>query len=167
MEISNNVQNAINDQIKHELYSSYLYLAMSAHFEAVNLPGFAKWTRMQATEEMEHAMKFYDYLNERSGRVVLQAIDQPPVEWGTPFEIFEAILGHEQKVTGLIHKIYETAVAEKDYATQVMLHWFIEEQVEEEASASEIVERLRMIGDSKGNMIHIDRHLGKRQTEEG
>ncbi len=167
MGISNNVQNAINDQIKHELYSSYLYLAMSAHFEAVNLPGFAKWTRMQAAEEMEHAMKFYDYLNERGGRVVLQAIDQPPVEWGAPFEIFEAILGHEQKVTGLIHKIFETAVAEKDYATQVMLHWFIEEQVEEEASASEIVERLRMIGDSKGNMIHIDRHLGKRQTEEG
>jgi ferritin len=162
MSISETVQDAINEQIKNELYSAYLYLAMSAHFEAANLPGFALWTRMQAAEEEEHAMKFFDYLNERGGRVVLHALDQPPVEWGAPLEIFETILGHEQKVTALIHKLYETALAEKDYATQIMLHWFIEEQVEEEDSAGQIVEQLKMVEKHQGNLLHIDRQVGKR-----
>jgi ferritin len=138
---------------------------MSAHFEAANLPGFARWTRMQAAEEEEHAMKFFDYLNERGGRVVLHALDQPPVEWGTPLQVFETILGHEQKVTALIHKLYETALAEKDYATQIMLHWFIEEQVEEEDSAGQIVEQLRMVEEHQGNLMHIDRQVGKRTAE--
>jgi ferritin len=165
MSISETVQDAINEQIKNELYSAYLYLAMSAHFEAANLPGFANWTRLQANEETEHAMKFYDYLNERGGRVVLHAIDQPPVEWGTPLQVFETILGHEQKVTALIHKLYETALADKDYATQIMLHWFIEEQVEEESNAGQIVEQLRMVQDRPGNLLHLDRQVGKRQAE--
>ena len=121
MMINNKVQDAINEQIKNELYSAYLYLAMSAHFEAASLPGFAKWTRMQADEEMEHAMKFFDYINERGGRVTLLAIDQPPAEYGEPVEVFEMVLAHEQKVTGLIHQLYEIALEEKDYAAQVML----------------------------------------------
>ena len=165
MFISTTVQDAINEQIKNELYSAYLYLSMSAHFEAVNLPGFAKWTRLQADEELSHAMKFYDYLNERGGRVILHAIEQPPIEWGSPQEIFEAILAHEQKVTGLINDLYATALAEKDYASQVMLHWFIDEQVEEENNASQIVEQLKLAGDRPGNIMYIDRHVGKREAE--
>jgi ferritin len=162
MEITSNVQNAINEQIKNELYSAYLYLAMSAHFEAESLPGFAKWTRMQADEEMEHAMKFFDYLNERGGRVTLHAIEQPPNGYGSPLEVFEMVLAHEQKVSALIHNLYEVALQDKDYATQVMLHWFIEEQVEEEASAGEIVEQLKKVDEHKGTLLHIDRHVGKR-----
>ena len=163
--INDKVQDAINEQIKNELYSAYLYLAMSAHFEAASLPGFAKWTRMQADEEMEHAMKFFDYLNERGGRVTLHAIDQPPIGYGEPLEVFEMILGHEQKVTGLIHQLYETALEEKDYATQVMLHWFIDEQVEEEDSAGAIVDQLKMVAEHQGTLMHIDRHVGKRAEE--
>jgi ferritin len=165
MEINVTVQDAINEQIKHELYSAYLYLAMSAHFEAQSLPGFAKWTRMQAEEETEHAMKLFDFINERGGRVKLQAIEQPPVDYGEPLEVFEAILKHERKVTSLIHKLYEVALGENDYATQVMLHWFIEEQVEEEANAGLIVDQLKMVDEHKGNLLHVDRHVGKRQAE--
>jgi ferritin len=160
--LNEKVQDAINAQINHELYSSYLYLSMSAHFEAVSLPGFAKWTRVQSAEEYGHAMKFYAFVNDRGGRVVLQTIVQPPVEFGAPLEIFIAILEHEQKVTSLIHQLYETAVKAKDYPTQVMLHWFINEQVEEEKNATLIVEQLRMMENHQGNIIHIDRHVGKR-----
>jgi len=163
--INKNVQDAINEQIKNELYSAYLYLAMSAHFEAANFSGFARWTRMQADEEMEHAMKLFDYLNERGGRVILQAIDQPPIEYGEPLEIFKMILAHEQKVTGLIHQLYETASKENDYATQVMLHWFIDEQVEEEDSAGAIVDQLKMIDENKGYLLVVDQQIGKRQSE--
>ena len=160
--LSETMQKVINEQIKHELYSAYLYLAMSAHFEIAGFPGFAKWTRIQAQEETEHAMKFFDYVNDCSGRVVLQAIDQPPVEFGTPLQVFEAILEHEKKVTSLIHKLYAAAVKENDYATQVMLHWFIDEQVEEEKNASAIVDQLKMVGDHPGILINIDQHVGKR-----
>lgn len=163
--LSEKVQKAINDQIQKELYSAYLYLAMSAHFEAVNLPGFAKWTRMQGKEETEHAMKFFDYLNDRGGRVVLQAIEKPQTEFGTPLEVFQAILEHEQKVTASIHAIYALALKENDYASQVMLHWFINEQVEEEKNAGAIVEQLKMMDAHQGNIIHIDRHVGKRDED--
>jgi len=159
------VQDAINEQIKNEIYSAYLYLAMSAQFESESLPGFAKWTRMQADEETDHALKLFDYVNERGGRVELMAIDQPPKEFGAPLQVFEQVLAHEKKVTGLIHKLYETALKENDYATQVMLHWFIDEQVEEEANASLIVDQLKMAEDHKGIMINIDHHVGKRDAE--
>jgi len=163
--LNKTVQDAINEQIKDELYSSYLYLAMSAHFAAANLPGFAEWTRMQSAEEVEHAMKLFDYVNERGGRVVLHAIEQPIIEYGTPLETFEMIYAHEQKVTGLIHQLYEIAQAEKDYATQVMLHWFIEEQVEEESNSGMMVDQLKMVGDQKPGIMHIDRHAGRRVEE--
>ena len=165
MFITKPVQDAINEQIKDELYSAYLYLAMSAHFEVEGFPGFAVWTRGQAEEEVEHAMKLFDYVNERGGRVALQAIDQPPLEWGTPLEIFESILEHEQKVTGLIHRLYEISLQEKDYATQVMLHWFIDEQVEEEDNAGSMVDQLKMVKDHKAALYHLDQQAGKRQTE--
>lgn len=157
------VLDTINEQIKHELFSAYLYLSMSAHFEAAGLPGFAKWTRMQAEEETGHAMKFFDFVNERGGRVVLQAIDQPQIEFGSPLSVFEEILNHEKKVTSLINNLYAVAVEEKDYATQVMLHWFIEEQVEEESNAQGIVDRLAMAGENKSALLHLDHQVGARQ----
>jgi ferritin len=161
--ISEKMQDAINEQIQAEFYSAYMYLAMSAYFEARNLPGFAKWLRVQFQEEQTHAFKFYDYLIERGGRVQLGAIAQPPVEWEGNLEAFQAVLEHEQKVTGLIHKLYEVALKQKDYATQVMLQWFINEQVEEEKNASDIIEQLFLI-DARGTaVLMLDHQLGKRE----
>ena len=161
--LSTALEKAINDQIKNELYSAYLYLSMSAHFEANNMPGSARWMRLQSNEEMSHAMKLFDYVYERGGRVVLQAIDQPPADFGSTLEIFEQALGHEQKVTGMINAIYELAVKENDYPTQIELQWFITEQVEEEKSAGDIVEQLKMVGDHGPSLIMLDRALGARQ----
>ncbi len=153
---------AINEQIKNELYSAYLYLAMSAHFEAASLPGFAKWTRMQANEETEHGMKFFDFLVDRGARVELLAIDKPQKEFGTPLEVFKMVLEHEKKVTAMIYALYETALQVKDYPAQTMLQWFINEQVEEEKNAGLIVDQLQMVEDRMGTLINIDHHVGKR-----
>ena len=160
--LNSTVQNAINEQIKNELYSAYLYLSMSAHFEAANLPGIAKWMRIQSNEEVAHAMKFFDYVNDRGGRVTLKAIDQPPSEWSTALAVFEQVLEHEQKVTGMIHSLFALATKENDYPTQVLLHWYIDEQVEEEKNASVIVEQIRMIGDHPNALLMLDHRLGKR-----
>jgi len=166
MNISTTMQEAINNQINAELYSSYLYLAMAAHFEAASLPGFANWMRIQAEEEREHAMKFFNFLLDRGGRVQLKAVDAPPAEFGDALSIFEEVLKHEQKVTSLIHKLYEQAGKENDYATQVMLQWFIDEQVEEEKNASEIVAQLKMLGEPQlGRLLQLDHRLGKREAE--
>jgi len=162
---SDAVSDAMNEQIKNEFYSAYLYLAMSAQFEAANLPGFAHWMRLQADEEMEHGMKFFDYINERGGRVSLEAIDRPQKEWESALEMFEAALQHEERVSGMINRIYEIAEAEKDYASQVMLNWFVEEQVEEEKSAGEIVELLKMVGDSDSALFLLDRQMAQRAEE--
>ena len=163
--LSKALQDAINEQIKNELYSAYLYLAMAAYSEASNLPGFAHWLRAQSEEEVEHAMKFFDFVNERGGRVVLHAIDQPPVEFESPVKIFEETLNHERKVTGMIHRLYELALEEKDYPAQVMLHWFIDEQVEEESNATQILDTLEMIGDKGQALVMFDRELGKRGAD--
>ena len=160
--ISPTVQNAINDQIKHEFYSSYLYLAMSAYFETLSLPGFASWMRVQSQEEHEHAMKFFDFLNDRGGTVELQALDQPPGEFQSPLDVFEQSLGHERKVTALINKLYELALKENDYATQTLLQWFITEQVEEEKNAGQIVEQLKMTGGEPSALLLLDRELAGR-----
>ncbi len=160
--LSKVMQGEINEQIKNELYSAYLYISMSAHFEAANLPGFAHWMRLQSQEEVLHAMKFFDFVNNRNSRVVLQAIDQPPVEFESPLDIFEQTLEHERKVTAMIGRLYKLALEESDYSTQVMLQWFIEEQVEEEASAEQIVGMLQMIGDETQSLIMLDRELGQR-----
>ena len=116
--VSNTVQNAINEQIKNELYSAYLYLSMSAHFESASLLGLAHWMRVQSQEELGHALKFYDYVLDRGGKVILQAIDQPPADWTSPLELFNQVLEHEQKVTGLIHKLNDLAIKENDYITR-------------------------------------------------
>ena len=163
--LSERMQDAINRQIRDELYSAYLYLSMAAYFEATSLPGFATWMRAQSQEEVEHAMKFFDFVNERGGRVELHAIEQPPLEFDSPQGVIEATYEHEQKVTGLIHDLYEVASEEKDYAAQVMLHWFIDEQVEEEDSVSEILDTLERIGDKDHALMMLDRELGQRGSE--
>lgn len=161
--LSEAMQKAINDQINKELYSAYLYLAMSAHFDAVSLSGFAHWTRLQAQEEQTHAMKLFDFIIDRGGKVELMLIDKPPHEFGTPLDTFRAILSHEQKVTNLIHNLYKLAHSEGDLSAQVMLHWFIDEQVEEEKNASFIVDQLQMAEDHKGHLLTIDHATGKRE----
>ncbi len=156
------LQNAINDQINAEYYSAYLYLAMSAHFESKDLPGMAAWMRMQYEEEIIHALKFFDYMNDRGARVVLKAIDAPPVEFGSPVEVFEEVLAHEQKVTSLIHNLYTLAMEEGDYPTQSLLQWYIDEQVEEEKNASDVLARMRMVQDYPPGILMLDQELGAR-----
>ncbi len=163
--ISRAMQDAINKQIRDELYSAYLYLSMAAYFEDTSLPGFASWMRMQSQEEVSHAMKLFDFVNERGGRVTLHAIDQPPLEFESPQAVFEATYEHEQKVTGLIHDLYELALEEKDYPAQVMLHWFIDEQVEEEDGVSAILDVLERVGDKGQGLLMLDRELGQRGAE--
>ncbi len=163
--LSENLQTMLNEQIKNELYSGYLYLAMSAYCETENLPGCAHWMRAQAKEEQEHAMRLFDFINDRGGQVVLHAIDQPAVKFGTPLELFQAVYEHEQKVTRLINDLYEAAVEENDYATQVMLHWFIDEQVEEEKTAGDIVALLERVGDHVNGLLMVDRGLAQRSGD--
>jgi len=160
--LSDKLQKAINNQITHEMYSAYLYLAMSAHFEAGNLPGMARWMRLQAGEEQAHALRFLDYISGRNGRVMLQAIPQPPADFGTPKAVFDQVLKHEQDVTSLITQLYELAVEEKDYAAQAMLQWFITEQVEEEKNAAEIVAQLELVEARGTAVLMLDQRLGKR-----
>ncbi|MBV9304173.1 MAG: ferritin [Acidobacteriaceae bacterium] len=163
--LSKAVQDAINEQIKNELYSAHQYLSMSAYCESATLPGFAHWMRAQAQEEREHAMKFYDFLLNRNGRVVLQAIEQPVVDFGSPVEIFEQALEQEQKVTAQINELYGLMTRENDYASQVFLQWFLTEQVEEEKNVRDVLETLKMIGDEGETLFLFDRELGKRGDE--
>jgi len=152
----------MNEQIKYELFSAYLYLSMAAHFETANLTGFGSWMRFQAKEEQEHAMKFFDHIIDRGGKVALQAIDQPAVEFGLPTAIFEEVLAHEQKVTARIHLLYELAIKDADYASQVFLNWFVGEQVEEEKNATTILETLKLIGEKSNAIFQLDHRLSKR-----
>jgi ferritin len=163
--LSKTMQDAMNEQIKNELYSAYLYLSMAAHFESTNLPGFAHWMKIQATEEVKHSMKFFEYIVDRGGKVSLKAIDQPPADFKTTLDIFKMAYKHEQKVTGMIHKLYELSLKENDYPTQVMLQWFIKEQVEEEKSAEGIIEQLKMAGDSSAALLMADRQFAQRKAD--
>ena len=160
--LSKTMQDAINQQINKELYSSYVYLSMAAYFENQNLPGAAQWMRKQSAEETEHGMKFFEFLIERGGAVLLQTIAQPAIAFGSPLAAFQEVLAHEQKVTQSIHDLYALAVKEADYPTQVLLHWFINEQVEEEKNATGVVEQLKMVGDSPAALFMIDRQLAAR-----
>jgi ferritin len=160
--INKKVEKALNDQVNAEMYSSYLYLAMSAYFESVDLPGFAQWMKAQAQEEMVHSMKMYDYIIERDGRMVFSAIDAPPAEWESPQDAFAATLAHEQKVTGLINSLVDVAIAENDHATNIFLQWFVSEQVEEESSVSSVLQHLKMVGDHGHGLFMMDRELGNR-----
>ena len=160
--LSKNLEAAINEQIKHEFYSAYLYLSMGAWAESNNLSGSARWLKMQAQEEQEHALKFFEYVHDRGGAVTLQAISQPPAVFTSLLDLFEQVLAHEQKVTALINRLYEVAVKENDYPTQFMLQWFVNEQVEEEKNGTAIVEQLRLVGSQPQGLFMIDRQLGAR-----
>lgn len=160
--ISKKMEQALNEQINAELYSAYLYLSMAAYFESVNLPGFTNWMRTQTQEESMHAMRIYDFVNERGGRVILKGIEQPPAEWKTPLAVFEATCKHEQKVTGLINELVNSAIAEKDHATNVFLQWFVNEQVEEEKSAGDIVGKLKLIEGSPQALYMVDKEMAQR-----
>jgi ferritin len=156
------VETALNKQVNAELWSAYLYLAMEAHFRSVNLNGFANWMRLQAQEELGHAMKIYDYIDERDGKIALAAIAAPTGTWKTPLDVFQDTLKHEKKVTSLIHNLAQLAEKEKDFATRNFLQWFVDEQVEEEATASNIVEQIKLAGKSSGALFILDRELGQR-----
>jgi ferritin len=169
--INSKVESALNDQIRKEFYSFYLYLSMAAHFESMNLKGFAHWMKIQANEETKHAMKIYDHIIQRGGKVILLQVDAPPSSWKSAKEMFAEAYQHEQKVTESINRIVELSKAEKDNASEVFLQWFVNEQVEEEASTNEIAQKLQMIGDTASHpaslshfLFMLDAELGKRSS---
>jgi ferritin len=156
------MQEALNKQLNAEIYSAYLYLSMSAYFHSINLDGFANWMRVQWQEELAHGLKFYDYVNERGGRVTLQPVEAPPSEWDSALALFEDVYRHEQKVTGMINKLVDLAVETRDHATNNFLQWFVSEQVEEEASADEVLQKLNLVGDDASGLFMVDRELAQR-----
>ena len=162
MEIGTKMQDAINHQIKEELESAYIYLSMSAYLQSLSLPGFAHWMRIQSQEELAHALKFFDHIAERGGRVVLESLNTPPLEFAGPTGVFEKALEHERYITERIHQLYATAMEERDFASLGLLQWFADEQVEEEANAMQIVETLRRVGDKGQALVMLDFQLGKR-----
>ena len=160
--LNKKMEKALNDQVNAELYSAYLYLSMAACFQAMNLPGLANWMRVQTQEEMFHAVKFYDFILQRGGSVKLAAIAAPPVAWASPLKAFEHTLSHEEAVTARINNLVSAATSAKDYATNNFLQWFVSEQVEEEANANELVQRLKLIGKSAEALLLLDQELAKR-----
>ncbi len=163
--LTKSLEEAMNNQIRNELFASNQYLAMSAYFEDLSLPGFAKWMRMQAEEERDHAMKFYDFIHDRNGRARLQAIEQPLVDFTSPAEVFEKALAHEQRVSAQINAIYAQAVQENDFASQAFLNWFVTEQVEEEKNTQQVLDTLKLIGDRGDALVMLDRELAAREPE--
>lgn len=160
--IDEEMKDAINEQINAELYSAYLYLSMAADFADMGYDGFEQWMRTQAQEEVDHAMKFYDYVQERGGRVMLDQIEKPKIEWESPLDAFKDAYEHEQKVTSMINDLADMAEEKNDRATMNMLQWFIDEQVEEEDSAKDIVDKLERVGDDVSGLMMLDSKLGER-----
>ncbi len=156
------IEKALNAQINFELYSGYIYLAMSAYLADLNLDGCANWMRVQAQEELTHAMKFYDFVVERGGRVVLEAVDKPDTKWDSPLAAFQAAYDHEVEVSRRINEMAGLAQAEKDNAANNLLQWFVNEQVEEEASVDDIVQKLKLVGQDGPGLFMIDRELKQR-----
>ncbi len=160
--LKDKMEKALNDQVQWELYSAYIYLAMSAWFQAQGLPGFANWMRIQFQEETMHAMKFHDFILERGGRARLQAIDAPPRDWKSPLAAFEHALEHEEGVTERINKLMSLALEAKDHATAIFLQWFVTEQIEEEASVQDIIQKLKLTEGATGGMFMLDKDLAAR-----
>lgn len=160
--ISEKMTTALNEQINKEMYSAYLYMSMSAHCTNVGLDGFANWFMVQYQEEMSHAMKLYDYINDQGEKVVLEAIEKPPTDFGTTLEMFEATLEHEQFITKSINDLVYLATEERDYATQIFLQWYVTEQIEEEGNDNEIIAKLKLVGDDGNGLFTIDRELAVR-----
>jgi ferritin len=163
--ISKKIEDAFNDQINAELFSAYLYLSMSAYLNSIDMNGMAHWMKVQAKEEVEHAMKFASYIVERGGRVVYKAIECPQEAWKSVLEVFKGGYEHERCVTRRINDLMDLAIAEKDYASQVFLQWFVSEQVEEEANADEIIKKIEMIGEGRHGIYMLDKELGKREDD--
>jgi ferritin len=164
--INEKVRKAFNEQIKHELESAYIYLSMVAYFNSAGLDGMAQWMRVQTKEEVEHAMKFFDHINERDGRVELQPLKPLKMDWSSPLEAFQDAYEHEQFITGKIHDLVKLAREEGDEPGGIFLQWFVTEQVEEEANASKIVQMLERIGDAGHGLLMLDRELGKRGSSD-
>ena len=160
--INKKMEKSFNAQLNAEYYSSYLYLSMAAYFASIDLPGFANWMRIQVQEEEFHALKFYDYIIERGGKVTLQAIEAPPTDWRSPLDAFEATLTHEQKVTGLINDLVYLARDEKDNASEIFLQWYVSEQVEEEDSVNAVLGQLKLVKDSPQALYMLDKELVQR-----
>jgi len=156
------IQEAFNRQLNAELHSSYLYLSMAAYFDSENLAGMAAWMRIQAQEELTHALKFFDFINERDGRVTLTQVEGPKTEWQSPLGAFEDAYGHECKITGLINQLVDFSIRESDHAANAFLQWFVTEQVEEEAAAKSIVDKLKLAGDNTVALLMMDGELGRR-----
>ncbi len=157
---------AMNEQINNEFASAYAYLSMSAYCESLTLPGFARWLFVQSQEEVEHAMKFYNFILDRGGNVVLRTIEQPPNTFDSPLDVFQKALENEQQVTAQIHALYDMALKQGDYPSQEFLHWFINEQVEEEKITSDAVARLTLAGDHPEALLMLDNEFGSREDEE-
>ena len=164
--VKKKIQDEINDQIQAEFQSAYLYLGFSAWFESQNLDGFAHWMKVQWQEETEHGMKFYNHLIQRGGEVELKALEAPEISIKSAKEAFGKALEHEQYITKRIHKLYSLAQKEEDYPLQTLLHWFIDEQVEEEENAGNILERLKMIDGDSSALLDLDRELAQREDED-
>ncbi|MFV1988864.1 MAG: ferritin [Gemmatimonadota bacterium] len=164
--VSKEVQDAINAQIGREFFAAYLYLGMMSYFENRSLSGFGHWMRLQAQEEAAHAMRLVDFLLDRGGNVELQAIDRPVIEFDSPLSVMRAALAHEQKVTGTINDLYAIAVQHNDYPAQVLMQWFVSEQVEEEKNAGEIVDQLELAAGSGSALLVLDGRLAERISEE-
>ena len=160
--LSKKMEKTLNEQINKEIYSAYLYMSMSAHSTTSGLTGFANWFMVQYHEEMEHAMKIYDYVNDQGGKVILMAIDQPPSDFKGPMDMFQKTLKHEQFVTKSINGLVDLAIKEKDHATQIFLQWFVTEQIEEEGNDNDIIAKLELAGDKGNGLFMIDKELGIR-----
>ncbi|ODN30692.1 ferritin [Fervidobacterium thailandense] len=160
--IPEKVLKVLNEQVGKELYSAYLYLSMATYFDAEDLQGFAHWMKVQAKEELGHAMKIYEYIYERGGRVELPALEKPRCQWDSPLEAFKQALEHERFITSSIHNILELARAENDHPTANFIQWFVKEQVEEEAQVEFIVRKLQKLGDSPVALYMLDKDLGNR-----
>jgi ferritin len=160
--IKEKMQAELNKQINEELFSSYLYLSMSAYFESQNLSGMAHWMNLQSQEEHQHAMKMYAYLIQKGGRPVLEQIAKPQHTWNGTLDVFEATLTHEQHITARIDHLVDVAISERDHATNGFLQWFVTEQVEEEANVNKIIDELKMVGDNKTGLFMMDRELAQR-----
>ena len=160
--LDKNIEDAFNDQLNFEIFSANIYMSMAAQFDSMNLKGFANWMKIQYQEEMLHMTKFYDFINERGGQVVISGMEAPPRAWDSPLAAFEQALGHEQIVSGRINELMSLAMEKKDHASVNFLQWFVGEQVEEESSADAVIQQLKLAGDSAGAMFMLDRELGAR-----
>ncbi|VUT28108.1 MAG: ferritin [Candidatus Syntrophoarchaeum sp. GoM_oil] len=160
--LSEKMRDALNTQINREIYSAYLYLSMSAYSTSIGLKGFANWFMVQYNEEMSHAMKLYDYVNNQGGHVQLMAIDEPPTAFESVLDMFEKTLTHEKKVTAYINELVDIAIEEHDHATGIFLQWFVTEQIEEEGNDNDIIARLKLIGEDGNGLLMLDKELAAR-----